>query len=116
MGEREVVAFVSYQQDQIMNLKKENKKLAEENKRLRYRIEFLHDYNNQLLKKPRLTDVLPNAAEIIMSNNELAEENERLHHLKVLAHAFIVEKGLEGEFIKWSNEIDFLKNMVIDDE
>lgn len=72
MGEREVVAFVSCQQDQIMNLKKKNKKLE--------------------------------------------EENERLHHLKVLAHAFIVEKGLEGEFIRWSNEMGFLKNMVIDDE
>lgn len=32
------------------------------------------------------------------------KENERLRHLKVLANAFIVEKGLEGEFIKWSKE------------
>lgn len=35
---------------------------------------------------------------------KLKEENERLHHLKVLANAFIVEKGLEGEFIKWGKE------------
>lgn len=111
-----VTKRLNEQQDQIISMKGERKKLKEENKRLKYRIEDLYDYNNQLLKKPRLTDVLPNAAEIIMSNNKLEEENERLHHLKVLAHAFIVEKGLEGEFIKWSNEIGFLKNMVIDDE
>ena len=92
------------QQDQITSMKAERKKLKEENKRLRYRSKDLYDYNNQLLKNPRLTDVLPNAIEIIASNNELVEENERLRHLKVLANAFIVEKGLEGEFIKWSKE------------
>ncbi len=99
-----VTKKLNEQQDQIINMKAERKKLKEENKRLRYRIEDLYDYNNQLLKKPRLTDVLPNAIEIIASNNELVEENERLRHLKVLANAFIVEKGLEGEFIKWSKE------------
>lgn len=35
---------------------------------------------------------------------KLKEENKRLRHLKVLANAFIVEKGLEDEFIKWSKE------------
>lgn len=99
-----VTKKLNEQQDQIINMKAERKKLKEENKRLRYRIEDLYDYNNQLLKKPRLTDVLPNAIEIIASNNELVEENEQLRHLKVLANAFIVEKGLEGEFIKWSKE------------
>lgn len=99
-----VTKRLNEQQDQIINMKAERKKLKEENKRLRYRIEDLYDYNNQLLKKPRLTDVLPNAIEIIASNNELVEENERLRHLKVLTNAFIVEKGLEGEFIKWSKE------------
>ena len=99
-----VTKKLNEQQDQITSMKAERKKLKEENKRLRYRSKDLYDYNNQLLKKPRLTDVLPNAIEIIASNNELVEENERLRHLKVLANAFIVEKGLEGEFIKWSKE------------
>lgn len=99
-----VTKKLNEQQDQITSMKAERKKLKEENKRLRYRSKDLYDYNNQLLKKTRLTDVLPNAIEIIASNNELVEENERLRHLKVLANAFIVEKGLEGEFIKWSKE------------
>lgn len=106
-----VTKRLNKQQDQIISMKEERKKLKEENKRLRYRIEDLYDYNNQLLKKPRLTDVLPKAIEIITSNNELLKENERLRHLKALANAFIVEKGLEGEFIKWSkkNEISSSK-------
>ena len=99
-----VTKKLNEQQDQITSMKAERKKLKEENKRLRYRSKDLYDYNNQLLKKTRLTDVLPNAIEIIASNNELVEENERLRHLKVLANAFIVEKGLEGEFIKWRKE------------
>ena len=46
-----------------------------------------------------------------ISCDEIKKENKQLYHLKVLAHAFIVEKGLEGEFIKWSkeNEISSLK-------
>ena len=99
-----VTKRLNKQQDQIISMKEERKKLKEENKRLRYRIEDLYDYNNQLLKKPKLTDVLPKAIEIITSNNELLKENERLRHLKALANAFIVEKGLEGEFIKWNKE------------
>ena len=100
----QVTKKLNEQQDQIINIKAERKKLKEENKWLKDRTEDLYDYNNQLLKKARLTDVLPNAIEIITSNNELLKENERLRHLKVLANAFIVEKGLEGEFIKWSKE------------
>lgn len=35
---------------------------------------------------------------------EEIDKNEQLHHLKVLANAFIVEKGLELEFVKWCKE------------
>lgn len=82
-----VTKKLNEQQDQIINMKAERRKLKEENKRLK-------KHNNPLLK----------TVEIIMLNNELVEENERLRHLQVLANAFIVEKGLEGEFIKWSKE------------
>ncbi len=33
--------------------------------------------------------------------NQLSEENEQLQKEKMEANAFIVEKGLELEFIKW---------------
>lgn len=82
-----VTKKLNEQQDQIINMKAERRKLKEENKRLK-------KHDNPLLK----------TVDIIMLNNELVEENERLRHLQVLANAFIVEKGLEGEFIKWSKE------------
>ena len=82
-----VTKKLNEQQDQITSMKAERRKLKEENKRLK-------KHDNPLLK----------TVDIIMLNNELVEENERLRHLQVLANAFIVEKGLEGEFIKWSKE------------
>lgn len=78
------------------------------------RFERWNDYSCKV--KDNHEDIFLNWKDVVNKLNALAEENERLHHLKVLAHAFIVEKGLEGEFIRWSNEIGFLKNMVIDDE
>lgn len=35
---------------------------------------------------------------------ELRKKNIELRHLKLLANAFIVEKGLEIEFVKWCKE------------
>lgn len=45
---------------------------------LKKEIEHLREYNNKLLKKPLLTDILPNAIEIMAANTELEKENEQL--------------------------------------
>ena len=37
---------------------------------------------------------------------QLEKENREAHHSKILANAFIIEKGLTKEFIKWSKEND----------
>ncbi len=52
--------------------------LAEENKHLRNLIEHKNNYINRLLYKPILTDVLPQAKEIITVNTELEKENSLL--------------------------------------
>lgn len=56
--------------------------LYEENQRLKYDNKHQQNYINQLLKKPKLTDVLPQAMEIIEINDELEKENEELRIIK----------------------------------
>jgi len=52
--------------------------LYEENYILKEKNKYLEEYNNKLLKKPFLTDILPNAIEIMNTNKKLENENEQL--------------------------------------
>lgn len=57
--------------------------------------------NDEYLSHNKVCEIL-NYYESML--NQLSDENEELNHLKVLANAFIVEKGLEVEFVKWCVE------------
>lgn len=52
--------------------------LNNENYMLKKSNKYLQEYNNKLLRKPLLTDVLPNAIEIMNINRELEKENDKL--------------------------------------
>lgn len=57
---------------------RELNKLYEENNQLKYDLEYKQRYINQLLKKPFLTDILPQAVEILATDKKLHEENDKL--------------------------------------
>ena len=57
---------------------RELNKLYEENERLKYDLEHKQEHINQLLKKPFLTDILPQAIEILATDKKLHEENDKL--------------------------------------
>lgn len=66
--------------------------------------------NKEQLKKEKENLIQKNCIPCELVNlqtreiDKLKNKNEQLHHLKVLANAFIVEKGLEVEFVKWCVE------------
>ena len=55
---------------------------------------------------PCETSLLETLNELMTQCHELKEENEQLRKEKIEANAFIVEKGLEIDFINWSANLE----------
>ena len=84
--EQKAIQRINYLEEENEKLKKDIQDLktgtyinAKNNiAELQKEIEHLREYNNKLLKKPLLTDILPNAIEIMAANTELEKENDKL--------------------------------------
>lgn len=77
----EVFVVIDNNTDEVFSLEneRESNSLVIRMNELAEEIEHLRKYNNELLKKPLLTDILPNAIEIMTANTELEKENEQLN-------------------------------------
>lgn len=90
--DEEIVNLLNEQTVEIQELTKERNHYKGQIKQKNDKIERLQRENNKLQVHYKY------------DMKHLKEEKEQLHHLKVLANAFIVEKGLEVEFVKWCKE------------
>ena len=103
LNTEQIVAILNEQKDYIDYVTKERNIACNKLDNYKEKIWELEKENDTLrmITGKELFKEISNLKEDLQ---QLEKENREAHHSKILANAFIIEKGLTKEFIKWSKE------------